>query len=164
MQISEKKVASIDYTLKNDAGDVVDTSSGREPLAYVHGANNIIPGLEKALEGKAVGDTVEVTVEPAEAYGDRQESLVQEVPREAFQGVDEIKEGMQFQAQGPQGPVLVTVKAVADDKVTIDGNHPLAGETLHFSVEVKDVRDATAEEMEHGHVHGAGGVEHGEEE
>lgn len=164
MQISEKKVASIDYTLKNDAGDVVDTSSGREPLAYLHGANNIIPGLEKALEGKAVGDTVEVTVEPGEAYGDRQDSLVQEVPREAFQGVDEIKEGMQFQAQGPQGPVLVTVKAVADDNVTIDGNHPLAGETLHFSVEVKDVRDATDEEMEHGHVHGAGGVEHGEEE
>ncbi|MDX1442929.1 MAG: peptidylprolyl isomerase [Gammaproteobacteria bacterium] len=164
MQISEKKVASIHYTLKNDAGDVLDTSSGRDALAYLHGANNIIPGLEKALEGKGAGDKVEVTVEPGEAYGERQESLVQEVPREAFQGVDEIKEGMQFQAQGPQGPVLVTVKAVADDKVTIDGNHPLAGETLHFDVEVSDVRDATDEELEHGHVHGAGGVEHGEEE
>lgn len=164
MQISEKKVASIHYTLKNDAGDVLDTSSGRDPLAYLHGANNIIPGLEKALEGKAAGDKVEVTVEPSEGYGDRQDSLVQDVPREAFQGVDEIKEGMQFQAQGPQGPVLVTVKTVTDESVTVDGNHPLAGEKLHFDVEIAEVRDATDQELEHGHVHGAGGHDHGEEE
>lgn len=160
MQISANKVVSIHYTLKNDAGDVLDTSSGRDPLAYLHGNNNIIPGLEKALEGKAAGDSVQVSVEPGEGYGERQEGLVQDVPREAFQGIDDIKPGMQFQAQGPQGPVLVTVTSVADETVTVDGNHPLAGETLHFDVEVAEVREATDEEMEHGHVHGPGGHEH----
>ena len=160
MQISQDMVVSIHYTLKNDAGDVLDTSSGRDPLAYLHGNNNIIPGLEKALEGKAAGDSVQVSVEPGEGYGERQEGLVQDVPREAFQGIDDIKPGMQFQAQGPQGPVLVTVTSVADETVTVDGNHPLAGETLHFDVEVAEVREATDEEMEHGHVHGPGGHEH----
>ena len=163
MQIASDKVVAIHYTLKNDAGDVLDTSEGREPLAYLHGANNIIPGLEKALEGKAAGDKVDVSVEPAEAYGERQEQLVQEVPREAFQGVDDIQPGMQFNAQGPQGPVLVTVVEAGEETVKIDGNHPLAGQKLHFDVEVADVRDATDDEKTHGHAHGEGGA-HGEEE
>lgn len=162
MQIASDKVVAIHYTLKNDAGEVLDTSEGREPLAYLHGANNIIPGLEKALEGKAAGDKVEVSVEPAEAYGERQEQLVQEVPREAFQGVDDIQPGMQFNAQGPQGPVLVTVVEAGDEAVKIDGNHPLAGQKLHFDVEVSDVRDATDDEKTHGHAHGEGGA-HDEE-
>lgn len=160
MQISANTVVSIHYTLKNDAGDVLDTSSGRDPLAYLHGQQNIIPGLEKALEGKGAGDKVQVSIAPAEGYGEREESLVQDVPREAFQGMDDIKPGMQFQAQGPQGPVLVTVTQVADEVITVDGNHPLAGETLHFDVEITAVREASDEEMEHGHVHGPDGHDH----
>ncbi|MDX1454987.1 MAG: peptidylprolyl isomerase [Gammaproteobacteria bacterium] len=167
MQISSDKVVHIHYTLKNDAGDVLDTSEGREPLAYLHGASNIIPGLEKALEGKAAGDSLNVSVEPSEGYGERQEQLIQEVPREAFQGVDDIQPGMQFHAQGPAGPILVTVLEAGEESIKIDGNHPLAGEKLHFDVEIKEVRDATDEEKEHGHAHGAGGAHeegHGEEE
>lgn len=160
MQISENKVVSIHYTLKNDAGDVLDSSDGREPLAYLHGAGNIIPGLEKALEGRASGDKLNVTVQPGEGYGERNDSLIQDVPRSAFEGADEIQPGMQFHAQGPQGMFVVTVREVSDESVKVDGNHPLAGETLHFDVEVADVRDATAEEQEHGHVHGAGGHDH----
>lgn len=160
MQISPNKVVSIHYTLKNDAGDVLDSSAGREPLAYLHGAGNIIPGLEKALEGKSSGEKMNVSVPPAEGYGERVDGLVQDVPRDAFQGVDEIQPGMQFHAQGPSGPMVVTVKEVDEGSVKVDGNHPLAGETLHFDVEVAEVRDATAEEQEHGHVHGAGGHDH----
>ncbi|HEX7030418.1 MAG TPA: peptidylprolyl isomerase [Gammaproteobacteria bacterium] len=161
MQISANKVVSIHYTLKNDAGDVLDSSSGREPLAYLQGAGNIVPGLEKALEGKSAGETVNVSVAPEEGYGPRHDGLVQDVPREAFQGVEDIQPGMQFHAQGPQGPMVVTVVEAGDDAVKVDGNHPLAGETLHFDVEVTDVRDATDEEKEHGHVHGEGGHHHG---
>ncbi|HEX7046345.1 MAG TPA: peptidylprolyl isomerase [Gammaproteobacteria bacterium] len=160
MQISPNKVVSIHYTLKNDAGDVLDSSSGREPLAYLQGAGNIVPGLEKALEGKATGEKLNVSVAPEEGYGPRHDGLMQEVPRDAFQGVEDIQPGMQFHAQGPQGPLVVTVVEAGDEAVKVDGNHPLAGETLHFDVEVTDVRDATDEEKEHGHVHGEGGHEH----
>ncbi len=160
MQISPNKVVSIHYTLKNDAGDVLDSSAGREPLAYLHGAGNIVAGLENALEGKASGDKLNVRVAPEEGYGPRHDALVQDVPRDAFQGVDDIQPGMQFHAQGPSGPMVVTVVKTGDDSVTVDGNHPLAGETLHFDVEVADVRDATEEEQEHGHVHGAHGHHH----
>ena len=160
MQISANKVASIHYTLKNSEGEVLDTSSGQEPLAYLHGSGNIVSGLEKALEGKKAGESVAVSIAPEEGYGPRHDGLVQEVPREAFQGVDEIAPGMQFHAEGPSGPLVLTVTEVAGDKITVDGNHPLAGETLHFAVEVAEVRDATKEEMEHGHVHGPEGHEH----
>lgn len=161
MQISANKVVSIHYTLKNDAGEVLDSSSGREPLAYLQGGGNIVPGLEKALEGKSTGEKVNVSVVPEEGYGPRHDGLMQEVPRDAFQGVEDIKPGMQFHAQGPQGPLVVTVVEAGDDTVKVDGNHPLAGETLHFDVEVTDVREATEEEKEHGHVHGPEGHEHG---
>lgn len=160
MQIADNHVASFHYTLTNDAGDVIDSSREREPLAYLHGAGNIVPGLEKALVGRSTGDTLKVDVEPGEGYGARHEELVQTLPKSAFQGVPEVKQGMQFQANGPQGPILVTVAAVDGDNVTVDGNHPLAGQTLHFDVEVTDVREATEEERTHGHVHGAGGDEH----
>lgn len=162
MQISANKVVSIHYTLKNGAGDVLDSSAGREPLAYLHGAGNIVAGLEKALEGKASGDKLNVSIVPEEGYGPRHDALVQDVPRDAFQGVDDIQPGMQFHAQGPSGPMVVTVVETSDDSVKVDGNHPLAGETLHFDVEVTDVRDATDEEQEHGHVHGAHGHHHHE--
>lgn len=158
MQIADRCVASFNYTLTNDAGEVLDTSNGREPLAYLHGAGNIVPGLEKAMEGKSAGDSFKVAVDPAEGYGERHDALVQVVPREAFQGVDDIQPGMQFQAQSNQGVMSVTVTKIEDGQVTVDGNHPLAGETLHFDIEVTEVREATAEELEHGHAHGAGGA------
>ncbi|NKF21071.1 FKBP-type peptidyl-prolyl cis-trans isomerase [Solimonas marina] len=160
MEIADQRVVSMHYTLTNDKGEVIDSSQGNEPLAYLHGAGNIIPGLEKALAGKQAGDKLTVKIAPADGYGERNDALIQQVPRRAFQGVDDIKPGMRFNAQGPQGPVQVTVTRVAGDMVTIDGNHPLAGEALNFDVEVTEVRAASAEEMQHGHVHGPGGHHH----
>ena len=160
MQVQNDHVVSIDYTLKNDAGEVMDTSEQNGPMAYLHGHQNIIPGLEKALDDKSVGDSFTVSIEPAEAYGERDERMIQTVPRSMFQGVDEIEPGMRFQAQTEGGVTVVTIKEVNGDEITLDGNHELAGETLHFDVEVKDVRPASEEEIEHGHVHGPGGHEH----
>ena len=160
MQVQNDHVVSIDYTLKNDAGEVMDSSEQTGPLAYLHGQQNIIPGLEKALDDKSVGDSFTVSIEPAEAYGERNEEMIQTVPRSMFQGVDEIEPGMRFQAQTEGGVTVVTIKDVNGDEITLDGNHELAGETLHFDVEVKDVRPASEEEIEHGHVHGPDGHEH----
>lgn len=160
MQIENQKVVSIHYTLTNEAGQVLDSSENQEPLAYIHGQGNIIPGLENALAGLSKGEKLKVTVEPADGYGERDDSMVQSVPRSAFQGVDDIKPGMQFQAQSPEGIQLVTVVSVEGDEVTLDGNHPMAGITLIFDVEITDVRDATTEELDHGHVHGPGGHHH----
>lgn len=160
MQIAQDSVALIDYTLTNDAGDVIDSSKGGEPMAYLHGHSNIIPGLEKALAGKVVGDSLKVSVEPAEGYGELNPALLETVPRNVFQGVDNIEVGMQFQAQTAQGVQVITVKAVDGEDITVDGNHPLAGQTLHFDVAVTEVRAASAEELEHGHVHGTGGHHH----
>lgn len=149
MQVSENKVVSIHYTLKNDAGEVIDSSVGRAPLSYLHGIGDIIPGLEKALEGKSKGDRVDVSLVPEEAYGLRNEALIQTLPKSAFEMAGEIEPGMQFQVQTPVGSRILTVVEVYDDDVIVDGNHPLAGETLHFSVEIIDVREATAEELAH---------------
>lgn len=160
MQVAKDKVVAIDYTLTDDEGTVLDTSQGREPLVYLHGAGNIIPGLEKALEGKQAGDQMDVHVAAADAYGERNPELSQDVPKDMFQGVDNIEAGMRFQAQTSAGVQVVTVTKVEDDTVTVDGNHPLAGKPLNFDVKVVDVRDASSEELEHGHVHGAGGHEH----
>ena len=146
MQIAQNAVVSFHYTLTNNEGEVLDSSEGREPLAYIHGAGNIVPGLEKELDGKTSGDELKVAVSPEEGYGEVQEALVQEVPREAFQGVEDIEAGMQFQAQTQGGPLMVTVTKVEGDTVTVDGNHPLAGETLNFDVQITNVREASAEE------------------
>lgn len=160
MQIADKTVVSIHYTLTNADGETLDSSVGQDPLVYLHGANNIIAGLEAALVGKAVGDSLQVSVEPSEGYGELREELVQEVDRSAFQGVDDIDVGMQFMAQTPWGEQPVTVVKVEGDNITLDGNHPLAGQVLNFDVEVMEIRAASAEEMDHGHVHGAGGHHH----
>ena len=153
MNIADKHVVSIHYTLTNDAGDVLDTSEGKEPLKYLHGAGNIIPGLERALLDKTAGEELNVTVEPADGYGEHREELIQKVPREAFQGVEQLDVGMRFQAQTQNGPVMVVITDVGEAEVTVDGNHELAGQRLHFAVKIEDVRTANQEELDHGHVH-----------
>ncbi|MCF7971567.1 MAG: peptidylprolyl isomerase [Methylococcaceae bacterium] len=156
MKNTENPVVSIHYTLTNKAGEQLDSSIGSEPLTYLHGAGNIIPGLENALADKTVGDKLTVTIEPKDAYGERNEEHIQTVPREMFQGIDNIEVGMQFQADSSNGPAIVTITAVEGDQVSIDGNHPLAGEQLTFDVEIMDIRPATETEMQHGHIHGSG--------
>jgi len=160
MNIEKDKAVSIDYTLTNDKGEVLDSSSGREPLAYLHGNGGLIPGLEKELEGKAKGDKLKAVVAPDQAYGVRSDELVQEVPLENFQEKNEVQVGAQFQVQNGEQVHIATVTALSETSATIDMNHPLADETLHFDVEVMDVREATKEELEHGHIHGAGGHQH----
>ncbi|HLW22961.1 MAG TPA: peptidylprolyl isomerase [Steroidobacteraceae bacterium] len=160
MQIAADTVVTIHYTLKDEHGAVLDSSAGGEPLAYIQGHGNLVPGLEKALEGKQGGTSVAVTLSPQEGYGSRDATLVRRVPKRSLQGAGEIKSGMQFQARTEDGMRLFTVTGVAGDMVTLDGNHPLADRTLHFDVEVVSVRAATEEELEHGHVHGAGGHHH----
>lgn len=161
MTIENNKVVTIEFTVKNaDTNEVIETSVGGEPLLYLHGFNNLVVGLENALTGKSVGDKYEIIVSPEEGYGVRDDSLLETVPRDMFQGVDDISVGMEFTADGPQGPVVVEVKALDDKTVTVDANHPLASVPLAFSGEIKEIRDASAEEIEHGHVHGAGGHHH----
>ena len=140
MQIARDSVAAFHYTLTDDQNQVIDSSAGRDPLTYLHGGGQIVPGLEKQLEGRSAGDKFTADVVPEEGYGVHHPELMQEVPRSAFQGVEDIQPGMQFQGRGPQGEINVTVTRVEDDKVFIDGNHPLAGKTLHFAIEVTDVR------------------------
>ncbi len=159
--IEKNSAVYFNYVLKDAEGTVIDQSPEGQPLAYLHGHGNIIPGLEKQLEGKSAGEKLVAVVEPAEAYGEYQQEGIQEVPRENFQGVDNIEVGMQFQSQTTDGGMmLVTVKDVTDKIVTVDANHPLAGKQLTFDVEVAEVRSATEEELAHGHIHGKGGVEH----
>jgi FKBP-type peptidyl-prolyl cis-trans isomerase SlyD len=157
MEVMKDKVVSIDYTLTGTGGQVLDSSKDRGPLMYLHGASNIIPGLENALAGKNEGDQLNVSVAPEEAYGQHDPQMVQQVPRSSFGGVQEITAGMQFQAQTSGGPRLVRIADVQGDTIIVDANHPLAGQTLNFDVTVVAVRDATPEELAHGHVHGPGG-------
>lgn len=146
MKISSGSVVSIHYTLTDDQGQVVDTSQGQDPLQYEHGSGNIIPGLEKALDGHASGDNVQVTVEPEEAYGQRNEEMIQSVSMETFANVDKVETGMQFRVETEKGPMVVQVKDVQDETVVLDFNHPLAGERLHFDVEVMDVNESDGED------------------
>ena len=155
MQITKNVVASIEYELTADGGEVIDSSRGGPPLAYLHGSGQLIPGLEAELEGKGSGDSVQVRIPPENAYGPRNEQMVQGVPRADFPADAKLEPGMQFQAQTPDGMLILTVVDVEEDTVKLDGNHPLAGMHLNFDVKVVDVREATAEELEHGHVHDA---------
>jgi FKBP-type peptidyl-prolyl cis-trans isomerase SlyD len=157
MQIAEGTVVAMDYALKDDEGTLLDQSQPGQPLTYLHGHKNIIPGLESALAGKVAGDTVEVRVAPEDGYGAPNPALEQVVPRDRFQGVESLEVGMQFQASTDQGPVSVRVVKVDEEDVTVDGNHPLAGKHLNFNVTVQEVRAATEEEIAHGHIHQSGG-------
>jgi FKBP-type peptidyl-prolyl cis-trans isomerase SlyD len=160
MSIAQDSVVTIHYTLKDDAGEIIDSSAGSEPLAYLHGHGNLVAGLERELTGKAAGDRLSVKIAPADGYGEYEKGLLQQIPRRSLQGIAHLKIGMQLQAQTPQGPRAVTVTRMTGDLVTVDGNHPLAGKTLNFDVEITAVRAATEEELSHGHVHGAGGHHH----
>jgi FKBP-type peptidyl-prolyl cis-trans isomerase SlyD len=153
MQITANKVVTIDYTLKDNDDQIIDQSNNGE-FAYLHGARNIIPGLENALENKQSGDSVTVSIEPKDGYGEREPSMMQVVPMDMFDDPNQVVVGQQFHAHGPEGQdIMITVANIDGDQVTIDGNHPLAGIHLNFDVKVIDVRDATEQEIEHGHVH-----------
>lgn len=157
MKIAKNVVPSIAYQVRTQDGVLVDEAPANQPLDYLHGHNNLVIGLENALEGKAVGDTFEVRVKPEEGYGEYNENMVQRVPKEVFMGVDELEVGMRFIADTDVGPLPVVITAVEGDEVVVDGNHMLAGQELLFSVEVVATREATLEEIAHGHVHQAGG-------
>jgi FKBP-type peptidyl-prolyl cis-trans isomerase SlyD len=160
MAITQDSVVTLHYTLKDDAGEVLDSSSSGEPLAYLHGHGNLVPGLERELAGKTAGDKLSVKISPADGYGEFDKALIQRVPRRALKGIKNINVGMRLHAQTPQGPQAVTVTQIQGDMVTLDGNHPLAGKNLNFDIEITDVRVATEEELEHGHVHAAGDHHH----
>jgi FKBP-type peptidyl-prolyl cis-trans isomerase SlyD len=161
MTIAQHKVVTIHYKVMDvDSDEIIDSSENSDPMTYLHGARNIIPGLEQALEGKSVGDEVEVTVQPAEAYGERSDDRIQQVPKEAFQEMEKIEPGIAVTAQTDQGQINLMVTEVDETTVTVDANHPLAGKSLKFEVKIEAVRDASEEELAHGHVHGPGGHEH----
>ena len=155
MRVEEHAVVLIHYVLTNDDKEVLDSSEGQDPLVYLHGTGHLISGLEAQLLGKTAGDKLDVTVQPGDGYGEFNEELVQVVPSDVFDGVESIEPGMQFQTSNEDGSdgETITVVSVENDEVTIDGNHTLAGVTLHFAVDIIEVREATAEELEHGHVH-----------
>ena len=156
MQITKNTVAAIHYTLRDNEGNVIDTSSGREPLNYLHGAGNLIAGMEEGLEGKSKGDKFQLKIEPAKGYGEKDPAMVQQVPRSAF-GDQDVRPGMKFSTNHGN---VVTVTHVGLESVTVDANHELAGVELNFDVEVMEVSNATNEEISHGHVHGPGGHHH----
>ncbi|HTV52173.1 MAG TPA: peptidylprolyl isomerase [Steroidobacteraceae bacterium] len=160
MSINKDSVVTMHYTLRDDDGQIIDSSTSGAPLSYLHGHGNLIPGLERQLQGKTAGAKLSVKVPAADGYGEYDQQLVQQVPRKALKGVKNVKVGMRLQAQTQHGAHAVTVTHVGDDAITLDGNHPLAGKNLNFEVEITAVREATAEELTHGHVHGPGGHHH----
>jgi len=160
MKAAPGMVVSMHYTLTDDSGDVLDSSRGGEPFSYLHGHSNIIPGLEKALEGTEAGFKSKVTVAPTEGYGEKNPEAIFEAPREHFPPDMKLEIGARVYADGPNGPITLTVVKLTDNGAVLDANHPLAGKTLHFEVEITTVRTATAEELAHGHVHGEGGHQH----
>ena len=157
MKVEKNKVVTIQYTLKDEKGSVLDSTEKGNPFLYIQGHQNIIPGLESELEGKGKGDVFNVTISPKDGYGETNPNLVQEIPKDQFPEPSEIQEGMQFQADTPVGPMILTVLEILESAIKVDGNHPLAGKDLHFEVKVVDVRDATPEEIDHGHVQGLDG-------
>ena len=158
LTIQKNHVVSIDYALKSDQGNLIDTSEGRSPLVYLHGTGALIPGMENALDGKSEGDEFKVSIPPAEAYGNHNENLLHNVERKELAHLPDLAVGMELEVQTEEGQTMVmTIVELSDDTVVLDGNHPLAGQTLHFEIKVRNVREASAEEISHGHVHGPGG-------
>ncbi len=160
MKISKNSVVSIDYILTDAKGEVLDRSSKGKPLQFIHGLGHLIPGLEKALEGKTAGESLKAKIPHAEGYGARDESLMQSLPKENFEEIEDLKVGMELEAEGDEGIRIITVVGIEGDKVIVDGNHPLAGVDLNFDVNIVAVRAATTDELGHGHVHGPGGHHH----
>lgn len=160
MKIAKDAVVSIHYTLTGDGGETLDSSQGGDPLTYLQGHGNLIPGLEAALEGKEKGNELKVTINPEDGYGPYRDELVQEIPKTNFDPGQPLNVGDQFQVDTEVGPLIVQVSKIEGDNVTIDGNHPMAGKTLNFDVKIEDVRAATDEELAHGHAHGPGGHDH----
>lgn len=159
MTVKQNAVVSIHYTVRDEDGVQLDSSDGRDPLVYLHGANNIIPGLESALDGKNVGTELNISIPAEDAYGEHLDHLVESMPVQAF-GEQPLEVGMRFEAQTERGPISVVITDIDGDHVTVDGNHPLAGKPLTFDVTITDIRDASDEEVAHGHVHGEGGHQH----
>jgi len=156
MTVKKDAVVEIHYTLKNDAGEVLDSSVGKDPMPFMHGRGHIIAGLEKAVEGMKVGESCDVSLAPEDAYGFHDKEAIQEIPMEALKGIDKLEVGMNLQSQDQHGnPVNVRVLKITKKAITVDANHQLAGETLHFNVSIESVREATADELKHGHVHSA---------
>lgn len=164
MVVEENKVVVIEYTLKNEKGEILESSKDYGPLAYIQGMGNLLQGLENVIAGKKPGDEVSVTLPPAEAYGVYDKELIQKVPKSAFDEIEHLEVGLELHQETEEGIGIVTVTEIAETEVTIDGNHPLADETLHFDVKVLEIREPTEEELEHGHVHGEHGVVHEEDE
>ncbi|GMR17853.1 MAG: peptidylprolyl isomerase [Gammaproteobacteria bacterium] len=154
MKITTKCVASIHFTLTDDSGTTLDSTEDQEPINYLHGTDALIPGLERELEGKVAGDRLKVSVQPADGYGEINPELIKVESNEAFEGIEDLEVGMQLEAKGPKGQTqIITVVSISDDGITISGNHPLAGKTLHYDVSVEAVREATDSEIAHGHIH-----------
>jgi FKBP-type peptidyl-prolyl cis-trans isomerase SlyD len=160
MQIAKNKVVSIDYTLTNAKGEVLDKSSKGRPLQFIHGQGQLIPGLEAVLEGKSAGDALKAQIPAKDAYGDRDEELMQMIPKDNFAEIKDLRVGMELEAEGDDGVRVITVVGIENENVVVDGNHPLAGMDLNFDVTIVAVRDATEDELGHGHVHGPGGHHH----
>jgi len=156
MKVGNSMVIEIHYTLKNDAGDVIDSSEGQEPLTYLHGANNIVEGLEDELDEKEAGDSFEISVPPEKGYGIKDVRLISDVPKDRFPTDVDIEVGMQFVSEGPEGPHPINIIEIKENSIVVDGNHELAGQTLHFSGKIVSVREGTPDELSHGHVHGPG--------
>ncbi|MCK9270845.1 MAG: peptidylprolyl isomerase [Bacteroidales bacterium] len=160
MKIAKNKVVGIHYTLTDDKGNTLDSSDGRDPLYYLHGNGNLIPGLERELENKQKDDDLKVTIQPEDAYGVRNDEMVYEIERSKFPDPNNVERGMTFTSHTKEGDINLTVVKIEGDNVTLDANHPLAGQELTFEVKVVDVRDASAEEIDHGHVHEPGAHHH----
>ena len=160
MKIAKESVVSFHFTLKDSDGKTIETSVGNDPLVYLHGSGGIVPGLEEALNGRESGEKFEVSLPPEKAYGTRDERLVQRIPKSEFPNAERLKVGMQFQVDTKGGPMVLTITGLEEAEVVVDGNPELAGQTLHFSIEITEVRQATKEELAHGHAHGPGGHHH----
>lgn len=160
MQIEKHSVVAIDYKLTDPDGSVLDSSEGQEPLHYLHGVGALLPALEAPLLGKTAGNSLSVVLAPEDGYGERNEALRQSVERSSFEDVPDLEVGMQFRVGPGEDQPVFTVVEIEDEMVTVDGNHPLAGVELHFDITVREIREATAEEIEHGHAHGPGGHQH----